>query len=324
MNESVQAPISHAGPSLSHSNSSTAFPELVTVAPTSVASSSSHPMLTRAKAGIFKTRHSAHLGLVDSSGLLSALLASTEPKGFKSAAKNPAWLAAMDEEIQALQSNRTWILVPRPANTNIVGSKWVFRTKYLPDGSIERLKTRLVAKGYTQVPSLDYTDTFSPIIKATTVRVILSLAVTHKWPLRQLDVKNAFLNGHLTEHVYMEQPPGYIDSRFPNHVCQLKKALYGLKQVPRAWFQHFSSFLHQLGFYCSCADTSFFVFHKHSDMIYLLLYVDDIILTGNNSSLLENFTCRLNSEFATKDLGSLSYFLDLEATPTTVASLLVS
>ena len=226
--------------------------------------------------------------------------------------------------LRILQSNRIWILVPRLANTNIVGSKWVFRTKYLSDGSIERLKARLVVKGYTQVPGLDYTDTFSPVIKATTVRVVLSLVVTNKWPLRQLDVKNVFLNGHLTEHVYMEQPPGYIDSRFPNHVCQLKEALYGLKQAPRAWFQHFSSFLHQLGFYCSCADTSFFVFHKHSDMIYLLLYVDDIILTGNNSSLLENFTCRLNSEFATKDLGSLSYFLDLEATPTTVASLLVS
>jgi hypothetical protein len=115
----------------------------------------------------------------------------------------------------------------------------------------------------------------------------------------------------------MEQPPGYIDPRFPNHVCQLKKALYGLKQAPRAWFQRFSSVLLQLGFYCSRADTSLFVFHKHSDIIYLLLYVDDIIITGNNPSLLENFTCKLNSEFATKDLGSLSYSLGLEATPTT-------
>ena len=289
---------------------------MVDPSPIAAAPLGSHPMITRAKAGIFKTRHPAHLGLVGSSGLLSALLASTEPKGFKSAAKNPAWLAAMDEEVQALQKNHTWILVPRPTNTNIVGSKWVFRTKYFPDGSIERLKARLVAKGYTQVPGLDYNDTFSPVIKATTVRVVLSIAVTNKWPLRQLDVKNAFLNGHLTEHVYMEQPPGYIDPRFPNHVCKLQKALYGLKQAPRAWFQRLSSFLIRLGFYCSRADTSLFVFHKHSDIIYLLLYVDDIIITGNNSSLLDSFTCKLNSEFATKDLGPLSYFLGLEATTT--------
>jgi transposase InsO family protein len=203
VDESLQVNDSLTGPS-------DPSPELPTPAPVTATPMPSHPMLTRAKAGIFKTRHPANLALLGSSGLLSALLASTEPKGFKSAAKNPAWLAAMDEEIQALQTNRTWTLVPRPANTNIVGSKWVFRTKYLPDGSIERLKARLVAKGYTQVPGLDYTDTFSPVIKATTVRVVLSLAVTNKWPLRQLDVKNAFLNGSLTEHVYMEQPLGIL------------------------------------------------------------------------------------------------------------------
>ena len=236
--ESLQATDSFAGPSSSPPASSPPPTEARTAphVPAPTISLGSHPMITRAKAGIFKTRHPANLGVLGSSGLLSALLASTEPKGFKSTAKNPAWLTAMDEEFNALQNNRTWILVPRPTNTNIVGSKWVFRTKYLPDGSIERFKARLVAKGYTQVPGLDYTDTFSPVIKATTVRVVLSLAITNKWPIRQLDVKNAFLNGTLTENVYMEQPPGYIDPRFPNHVCLLKKALYGLKQAPRARF----------------------------------------------------------------------------------------
>ena len=140
--------------------------------------------------------------------------------------------------------------------------------------------------------------------------------MTNKWPIRQLDVKNAFLNGHLSEHVYMEQPPGYIDPRFPNHVYQLQKSLYGLKQAPHAWFQRLNSFLIQLGFYCIRADTSLFIFHKHSDIIYLLLYVDNIIITGNNSSLLDSFTCKLNFEFTTKDLGPLSYFLGLEATTT--------
>ena len=167
----------------------------------------------------------------------------------------------MDEEVQALQHNHTWVLVPRPAHTNIVGFKWVFRTKYLLDGSIDCFKARLVAKGYTQVPGLDYTDTFSHIIKATIVHVVLSLIVTNRWPFLQLDVKNAFLNGTLTENVYIEQPTGYIDPRYPNHVYQLKKALYGLKQAPRAWFQRFSSFLLTLGFSYSHADTFLFVFH---------------------------------------------------------------
>ncbi|XP_031272317.1 uncharacterized protein LOC116130754 [Pistacia vera] len=115
----------------------------------------------------------------------------------------------------------------------------------------------------------------------------------------------------------MGPPPGYIYPRFPNHVCQLKKAFYGLKQASHVWFQCFSSFLIQLGFSCSRADTSLFIFHKHSDIIYLLLYVNDIIITGNNSSLIHRFTYKLNSEFATKDLGPLSYFLGLEASTTT-------
>ncbi|CAM8969898.1 unnamed protein product [Rhodiola kirilowii] len=114
----------------------------------------------------------------------------------------------------------------------------------------------------------------------------------------------------------MDQPPGYIDPRFPTHVCLLKKAIYGLKQASRFWFQRFSSFLLKLGFSCSRANTSLFIFHQQSDLIYLLIYVDDIIVTGNNSSLIEGFTRKLHSEFAIKDLGSLSYFLDLEASTT--------
>lgn len=146
---------------------------------------------------------------------------------------------------------------------------------------------------------------------------MLSLAITNRWPICQLDVKNVFLNGTLTKNVYIEQQPGYIDPRFPNHVCLLKKALYGLKKAPSAWFQRFSSFLIQLAFCCSHTDPSLFVFHKQYDIIYLLLYVDDIIVTGNNTSLLDSLICKLNSLFVTKDLGPLSYFLGLEASPST-------
>lgn len=194
-------------------------------------------MITRSKVGIFKPRHLLDLASLEKSPLHQALFATKEPCGFKSAAKNPAWLSAMEDEMQALRSNNTWDLVPRPSTSNIVGSKWVYRTKYNSDGTIQRLKARLVAQGFNQLPGIDYTHTFGPVVKAASVRIVLSLVVMHKWPLHQLDVNNAFLNGQLTDTVFMEQPPGFADPRFPHHVCRLKKALYGIKQAPRTWFQ---------------------------------------------------------------------------------------
>ena len=269
-------------------------------------------MITRSKNGIVKTRHFADLSYVTTSRLHHSLFCSKEPKGFKSAAKNPKWFSAMRDEMKALERNATWDLVPRPTNFNVVGSKWVFRTKFLADGTIDKFKARLVAQGFTQVPGIDYSATFSPVVKASTVRIILSLAVLNRWSLHQLDVKNAFLNGELSDIVYMEQPPGFVDSRFPNHVCRLKKAIYGLKQAPRAWFQRLSSFLVSIGFTCSRADTSLFVFKKDANILYLLVYVDDLILIGNNADLVCLFISRLNKEFLITDLGKLNYFLGLE------------
>jgi hypothetical protein len=126
---------------------------------------------------------------------------------------------------------------------NVTGSRWVFKTKLKSDGSIERFKARLVAKGYNQQEGIDFTETFSPVIKLTTIRLVLSLAIIHGWPIRQLDVKNAFLHGHLKEVVYIEQPPSFPNLTSPTHICRLRKVIYGLKQAPRAWFDRFSSFL---------------------------------------------------------------------------------
>lgn len=142
----------------------------------------------------------------------------------------------MRDEFEALQRNRTWSLVPYTGREKLVDCRWVFKTKFKPDGTILKHKARLVAKGYQQEEGVDYSETFSPVIKPTTVRTILTLAATFSWEVRQLDVNNAFLNGILTEDVYMRQPEGFSDSRLPNHVCKLTKALYGLKQAPRAWF----------------------------------------------------------------------------------------
>ena len=246
------------------------------------------------------------------SSLLHALLNTSEPKGFKFATKHPGWLATMNDELTALHSNKTWELVPRPPNTNIVGSKWVFRTKYLSEGYIDRFKARLVAQGFTQTPGLDYDHTFSPVVKASTVRVILTLAVMQHWPLHQLDVNNAFLKGLLSNPVYMEQPPGFIDPRFPHHVCCLRKALYGFKQAPIAWFQRFCSFLLHLGFIGSKANPSLFSYHHNTATLYLLVYVNDIILTGNNQFAIQTILAKIRAEFAIKDSGHLSYFLGLQ------------
>ncbi|KAI3494496.1 hypothetical protein L1887_40744 [Cichorium endivia] len=254
-------------------------------------------MTTRSKAGIFKPKYRADLAFTTSHGLHSALFASTDPKEFKSAAKHPQWMAAMHKEMDALRHNQTWTLVPRPDNHNVVGCKWLFRTKYHADGSIERLKARLVAQGFSQIPGLDFSQTFSPV-------------------LHQLDVNNAFLHGDLSERVYMEQPPGFQDPNFPNHVCRLNKALYGLKQAPRAWFHRLSTFLVTNGFVCSRADTSLFVFKRGSCILYLLVYVDDLILTGNDAHVIQSFITKLHNEFAIKDLGKLNFFLGLEVTYT--------
>ena len=150
------------------------------------------------------------------------------------------------------------------------------------------------------------------MVKASTVRAILTLAVMQHWPLHELDVNNAFLNELLSNPVYMEQPPGFIDPRFPHHVCRLRKALYGLKQAPLAWFQRFNSFLLHLGFIDKKADPSLFIYHHNTATLYLRVYVDDIILTGSNHFAIQTILAKIRAEFAIKDLGRLSYFLGLE------------
>lgn len=162
----------------------------------------------------------------------------------------------MQEEYSALISNKTWILVPRPPGANIINCIWLFKKKLNADGSLARYKARLVANARSQRPDIDYDETFSPVVKPATIRTVLSIAVTHHWPIRQLDVKNAFLHGHLQETIYMQQPPGFRDFSKPDHVCLLQRSLYGLKQAPRAWFQWFTMFITRLGFTNNRCDSS--------------------------------------------------------------------
>ncbi|VVA31716.1 PREDICTED: Retrovirus-related Pol poly from [Prunus dulcis] len=214
---------------------------------------------------------------------LTDITEAEEPRFFKEANSEPEWQQAMVEEIEALTVQGTWIFVPRPSGKNVVGCKWIYKVKRNADGSIARHKARLVAQGFSQEPGIDFEETFSPVVLHTTVRIILSLAASNKWPLRQLDVKNAFLHGELQEEVYMRQPLGFEDVEHPDFVCRLQKSLYGLKQAPRAWNAKFTGYLPALGF---CSSPSL-----------IQLVIDDL------STVLDM-----------KDMGTLTYFLGLQIT----------
>jgi hypothetical protein len=166
---------------------------------------------------------------------LSSVILPQVPITVAQAKSHPSWFAAMESEFQALHENDTWTLCPQPLNRNIIKNKWVFKLKQHSNGSIERYKARLVAKGFQQRDGIEYTETFNPVIKPATIRILFSLALHYSWPLKQLDVSNAFLHSHLTEEVFMEQPTDFKNN-YPNYVCKLQKSFYGLKQTPRAWF----------------------------------------------------------------------------------------
>ncbi|GJT93539.1 ribonuclease H-like domain-containing protein [Tanacetum coccineum] len=268
-----------------------------------------HPMITRSQSGIVKPidRLSLHTFSI-----------SPIPKNPSHALKDPNWRNAMYDEYNALVKNGTWLLVPRPAGVNMVRSMWLFKHKFHADGTLSRYKARLVANGSSQQLGVDFDETFSPVVKPATIRTVLSLAVSRQWPIHQLDVKNAFLNGDLSETVYMHQPPGFVDNRYPHHVCLLQRSLYGLKQAPRAWFQRFAGYATRAGFYHSRCDSSLFIYRQGSQVAYLLIYVDDIILTASCPALLQQIIGSLNNEFDMTDLGALNYFLGISAdrTPT--------
>ncbi|KAK9157808.1 hypothetical protein Scep_004382 [Stephania cephalantha] len=181
--------------------------------------------------------------------------------------------------------------------------KWIFSIKRNSDGTINRYKARLLAKGFKQVPGIDFDEIYIPIVKSATVRIIISLVVHFGWSLRQLDINNAFLNGHLVEEVFTNQLVGFVDSSNPTAVCHLHRVLYGLHQAPRSWFDRLKANLLSWGFQNSKADNLLFIFRDGSVVLYILVYVNDIIVTGSDVSVIQKFTSKLHGCFALKDIG---------------------
>uniref|UniRef100_A0A2N9IVC3 Reverse transcriptase Ty1/copia-type domain-containing protein n=1 Tax=Fagus sylvatica TaxID=28930 RepID=A0A2N9IVC3_FAGSY len=279
-----------------------------------------HPMLTQSKNNINKTklptdktvRYPLPKALLTTTDLISSL---PEPTCFTATSKDPQWRKAMNIEFEALLKNRTWALVPPHPKQNVVGCKWVFQIKRHADGSIERYKARLVAKEFHQQLGIDYDETYSPVIKPTTVRTVLFIPISTSWSVQQIDIQNTFLHGNLSKEVYMIQPLGFQHPQFLNHVCKLQKAIYGLKQKPRAWFSRLSSQLLDLDFHSSKSDTSLFICRNSLFPIYVLIYVDDIIITSSSNQAINKLLYNLKSDFVVKQLSPLKFFLGIEVIP---------
>ncbi|KAL8090564.1 hypothetical protein AgCh_039861 [Apium graveolens] len=244
--------------------------------------------------------------------LYNSFLSQTEPKKVEEALQDADWVQAMQEELNEFERNKVWTLVPRPKNRSVVGTKWVFRNKTDSDGIITRNKARLVAKGYSQQEGIDYDETFAPVVRLEAIRIFLAYAAHKKFTIFQMDVKSAFLNGELEEEVYVEQPPGFVDSKHPDYVYRLDKALYGLKQAPRAWYETLAQFLLESGFNRGTIDKTLFYLNHGNDLLLVQIYVDDIIFGSTNDRLCKKFAKLMQSRYQMSMMGELSYFLGLQ------------
>ena len=235
-----------------------------------------------------------------------------EPKNINEAIKDESWIIAMQEELNQFVINDVWTLVPPPRSQTIIGTKWVFCNKMDENGIVSRNKARLVAQGYNQQEGIDYDETFAPVARLESIRILLAYACAHNFKLFQMDVKSAFLNGVINEEVYVAQPPGFVDFEKPNHVFKLKKALYGLKQAPKAWYDRLKTFLVDHKYTMGLVDNTLFTKKKDSHIIIVQIYVDDIIFGSTCQDLCDDFSKIMHDEFEMSMMGELNFFLGLQ------------
>lgn len=240
-----------------------------------------------------------------------------DPVHYEDAVKDDRWKKAMDLEIQAIEKNQTWRLVDLPQGAKCIGVKWVFKTKLNERGEVVKHKARLVVRGYAQEYGVDYVEVYAPVARMDTIRLIIALAAQRGWTIHQMDVKSAFLHGVLEEDVYVQQPQGYLVKNHEQKVYKLQKALYGLKQAPRAWFSRIEAYFIKEGFTKSSSEhTLFLKIAPDNRMLFVNIYVDDLLYTGNDEIMLEEFKNSMKKEFEMTDLGKMKYFLGIEVCQT--------
>ena len=238
-------------------------------------------------------------------------ISTVEPKNVGEAIKDESWILAMQEELNQFTANQVWELVPPPRNQTIIGTKWVFRNKLDENGVVVRNKARLVAQGYNQQEGIDYDETYAPVARLESIRILLAYTCALDFKLYQMDVKSAFLNGYINEEVYVAQPPGFVDFEYPNHVYKLKKALYGLKQAPKAWYDRLKAFLIEHEYTMRKVDNTLFTKKRDSHLIIVQIYVDDIIFGSTCPEMCDDFSKIMHDEFEMSMMGKLNFFLGL-------------
>ena len=232
-----------------------------------------------------------------------------EPQSFKEAISSPEapyWKEAINDEVESILQNHTCELVDLPLGSKPLGYKWIFRKKMKADGSIDKYKARLVIKGYKQKEGLDYFDTYSPVTRISSIRMLIAIASIHNLEIHQMDVKTTFLNGDLDEEIYVEQPEGFIIPSQEKKVCLLVKSLYGLKQAPMQWHEKFDSVMMTNGFKINECDKCVYVNNTEHGFFIICLYVDDILITGSNNKVIKTTKEMFNNKFNMKDLGQRS------------------
>ncbi|GJV43656.1 retrotransposon protein, putative, ty1-copia subclass [Tanacetum coccineum] len=222
------------------------------------------------------------------------------------------WLEAMNAEMQSMKDNQVWNLVDLPPNCKTVRSKWLFKKKTDMYGNIHTYKAGLVAKGFTQSYRVDYEETFSPVADIKAIRILIAIAAYYDYKIWQMDVKIAFLNGRLNEDVYMVQPEGFVNPKYPGRVCKLQRSIYGLKQASRSWNKRFGEEIKRYGFTQNPDEPCVYKKASGSIIVFLILYVDDILLIGNNIPMLQDVKSWLGKCFTMKNLGEAACILRIK------------